>query len=177
MIFRVVNIKVKYHSGFIPIGVGAKGSAFCPTSQGKKTQSTPMRARMSIQPRESLRMKSGKKGISLTLDSGNPMGLLIPKVWTRRTWIPRIMNVNPGRTATWSQKKRVIVAPETSGPPRIKVLMAFPTKGMVPAISVPTRVAKKESSFQGRRYPLKPKNKKIRSRKNPLIQVNSRGGL
>ena len=54
MSFSVVNMKVKYHSGLMPSGVAAKGSAFFPTSQGRKTQMTPMRTRMSVQPRASL---------------------------------------------------------------------------------------------------------------------------
>ncbi len=175
MIFSVVNMNVKYHSGFIPMGVGANGSAFWPISQGKKTHRTPIRARMSIQPRASFRMKLGKKGTSLTLSSAKPMGVLIPSIWTRKTWTPRNTTVNRGRMATWSQKKRERVAPDTSGPPSKKFLMGCPIKGMVPAISAPTRVADRESSFQGRRYPLKPKKRKIKRRKNPVIHVNSLG--
>ena len=84
MIFRVVNIKVKYHSGLIPRGVGAKGSAFWPTSQGEKTQSTPMIASIRIHPNESFRIKFGKKGTSLTSFLAKPIGLLIPNICTKR---------------------------------------------------------------------------------------------
>src|SRR5262249_56563404 len=41
--------------------------------------------------------------------------------------------------------------------------------------SVPTAVAKKDSSFKGSRYPEKPKPRAIAKRKKPVSQVSSRG--
>ena len=48
-------------------------------------------------------------------------------------------------------RERVNVAPVTSSPPRITLRMNGPIPGTTPGISVPTRVAKNASSFQGRR--------------------------
>ncbi len=63
----------------------------------------------------------------------------------------------------------------TSSPPRKKRTMNFPTTGTAPAMPVPTLVAKNASSFQGRRYPLKPKPIMMNSSRTPVIQVSSRG--
>ena len=55
--------------------------------------------------------------------------------------------------ATWKPKKRVSVAPVDLVAAAQEAHHNVPTTGTAPAMSVPTLVAKKASSFHGRRYP------------------------
>ena len=73
----------------------------------------------------------------------------------------------PGKTATWKPKNRVSVAPVTSSPPRRNTMTGLPIRGITPAMSVPTFVAKNASSFQGRRYPLNPNPKPEKEHEHP----------
>jgi hypothetical protein len=75
----------------------------------------------------------------------------MPNHWMSMTWMVMSTVTKPGRTATWKPKKRVSVAPVTSGPPRRKIMMGWPTTGTWATMSVPTLVAKNASVFQGSR--------------------------
>ncbi len=109
------------------------------------------------------------------LERSTDGGTLIPKCCTRNRCRARASVVSAGSTATWKPKKRVRVAPVTSSPPRRKVSSHSPISGTAAVISVPTLVAKKASSFQGSRYPLKPNPRKRKKSTQPLTQVSSRG--
>ena len=83
--FRVWNMNMKYHSGLMPIGAGANGSAFLPSSAGSRAASAASTARADSQPTMSRSRKSGTNGI---VRRGPPSrstagGTLIPCLCTR----------------------------------------------------------------------------------------------
>ncbi len=72
-------------------------------------------------------------------------------------------------------KKRESVSPVTSSPARMSRVSQVPTMGTARGKSVPTLVAARESSSQGRRYPVNPKARETPRSRMPVSQVASRG--
>ena len=98
--------------------------------------------------------KLGKNGIYIFSDGFLPSqstGSDIPWRWTNIRCTVRTTVNRAGRMATCQPKNRVMVAPVTSGEPRMSFRKKSPTTGKAPTIPVPTLVAKKASSFHGRR--------------------------
>src|SRR6516162_11407317 len=156
-------MKRKYHSGLIPAGAGAKGSALTPRFQGKIAANAPRTPSATYQAISSRSAKLGKNLISrlaegLAFQSISSLGgTLIPHRCTSKRCKTMNSVASPGKTATWKPKNRVNVAPVTPSPPRKKTIRGLPRIGTCPVISVPTLVAKKAKVFQGSKYPLKPK--------------------
>ncbi len=96
----------KYHSGRIPAGAGANGSALVPSSQGMSAARPPSTPRATYQAINSRNRKFGKKWISLFSggnafhSSSTPGGTLIPNRCTSSRCNPTNNVAKPGSRAT-----------------------------------------------------------------------------
>ena len=95
----------KYHSGRMPAGAGANGSAFVPSSHGKNAASAASTASATyhhITSRSTKLGTNGSAGFSPAFSRCSTLGgTLMPWRWTNSRCRPSSTVVMAGSTATW----------------------------------------------------------------------------
>ena len=144
----------KYHSGLMPAGADANGSAFVPSSQGKNAASAARTARPTSHTTPSRSTKLGRKRSGLRV-----LRLLLEALRDVHPLALDERQVDAEQRRRDHRQHRDVEA-EEAGQRRAGDLLAAaqereqpaaPASGTLLTMSVPTRVAKNDSSFHGSR--------------------------
>lgn len=145
----------KYHSGLMPAGADANGSALTPRFHGKmaaKALSTP---KSYIPGHQFPQQEVGEEfHFPLRRRIHDPFFFQIGMHADAQALHQQEMHKDQrgrqaGQHGDVKAEEPVSVAPVTSSPPRRKIIRGLPIKGTWSAMSVPTLVAKKARVFQG----------------------------
>ena len=131
------ELERREHEGEIPFGLdaergGGERVGLLPDLPGQEDAEDADQDEDERPAQGVLEDKIGEERYLLDRLALRPIGLLMPRIWTRRTWIPMMKKAARGRMATWSQKNRVSVAWETLRAAQDQRLEALPDKGKDP---------------------------------------------